>query len=29
LSSEKTMFTDTTLVGSRYKVKVLEKILAK
>jgi len=29
LSSEKTMFTDTTLVGGRYKLKVLEKILVK
>jgi len=29
LSSEKTMFTDTTLVGGRYKLKVLEKILIK
>jgi hypothetical protein len=27
LSSEKTMFTDTTLVGGRYNLKVLEKIL--
>ena len=27
LSSEKTMFTDTTLTGGRYKLKVLEKIL--
>ncbi len=29
LSSEKTMFTDTSLVGGRYKLKVLEKILIK
>lgn len=29
LSSEKTMFTDTSLVGGRYKLKVLEKILVK
>lgn len=27
LTSEKTMFTDTSLVGGRYKLKVLEKIL--
>jgi hypothetical protein len=27
LSSEKTMFTDTTLTGGRYKLKVLEKII--
>jgi hypothetical protein len=29
LSSEKTMFADTSLSGSKYKVKVLEKILLK
>lgn len=29
LSSQNTMFTDTTLVGGRYKLKVLEKILIK
>lgn len=29
LSSEKTMFTDTTLVGGSYKLKVLDKILLK
>lgn len=29
LSSQVTMFTDTTLVGGRYKLKVLEKILVK
>jgi len=29
LSSEKTMFTDTSLVGGIYKLKVLEKILVK
>lgn len=29
LISEKTMFTDTSLVGGRYKLKVLEKILIK
>lgn len=29
LSSEKTMFTDTTLVGGRYKLNVLEKIIFK
>jgi len=29
LTSEKTMFTDTSLTGGRYKVKVLEKIILK